>query len=69
MSQTFCIRSKPDINYVLEAGDVLYVAGELDSVEFIGEEYALGLVTQETERLADDLQGGGEGRSCLCLAC
>lgn len=59
------MRSKPDVQYVLEADDILYVSGELDSVEFVGEEFGLGLVTQETERLVDGLQGGGEGR-CLC---
>lgn len=31
---------------VLEAHDILYVAGELDVVEYFGEEFGLGLVTQ-----------------------
>ncbi|GLC48755.1 putative sodium/sulfate cotransporter 3 [Pleodorina starrii] len=41
-----------DPDFVLEAGDILYVAGELDVVEYMGEEYGLGLVTQEMERSA-----------------
>ncbi|KXZ47562.1 hypothetical protein GPECTOR_34g721 [Gonium pectorale] len=45
--------SKPDPSVVLEGGDILYVAGELDVVEFVGEEHGLGLVTQEQEVTAE----------------
>ncbi|KXZ47579.1 hypothetical protein GPECTOR_34g738 [Gonium pectorale] len=45
--------SKPDPSFVLEGGDILYVAGELDVVEFVGEEHGLGLVTQEQEVTAE----------------
>ncbi|PNH03965.1 putative sodium/sulfate cotransporter 3 [Tetrabaena socialis] len=37
---------KVDAETILLADDILYVAGELDVVEFVGEEYALGLVKQ-----------------------
>ncbi|KXZ43506.1 hypothetical protein GPECTOR_88g449 [Gonium pectorale] len=50
--------SKPDPSTVLDGGDILYVTGELDVVEFVGEEFGLGLVTQEQELLAE--RGVGE---------
>ncbi|KAG2495059.1 hypothetical protein HYH03_006670 [Edaphochlamys debaryana] len=43
-----------DPEAVIEANDILYVAGELDVVEFVGEEHGLGLVTQEMERTEGD---------------
>jgi hypothetical protein len=33
---------------------VLYFSGELDNIEYVGQEYGLGLVTQETEQLLID---------------
>ncbi|GIL57892.1 hypothetical protein Vafri_13129 [Volvox africanus] len=42
-----------DPDTVVEAGDILYVAGELDVVEYVAEENGLGLVTQEVERILE----------------
>lgn len=47
---------------MLDAHDVLYVAGELDVVEFIGEELGLGLVTQVGAGLGGQVTQVGAGR-------
>ncbi|KAG2495414.1 hypothetical protein HYH03_006361 [Edaphochlamys debaryana] len=52
-----------DPESVLEIGDILYIAGELDVVEFVGEEYGLGLVTQEMERTKLDAIASGDAES------
>ncbi|KAG2448929.1 hypothetical protein HYH02_006277 [Chlamydomonas schloesseri] len=45
--------SKPDPNWMLEGGDILYTAGEFDVVEFVGEEFGLGLVNAEAEAASE----------------
>ncbi|PNW77626.1 hypothetical protein CHLRE_10g445000v5 [Chlamydomonas reinhardtii] len=45
--------SKPDPNWVLEPNDILYAAGEFDVVEFVGEEFGLGLVNADAETSAE----------------
>ncbi|KAG2451461.1 hypothetical protein HYH02_004059 [Chlamydomonas schloesseri] len=50
----------PEPSFVLDGGDIIYVAGELDVVEFVGEEYGLALVNQEQEAAADRPFGAGE---------
>lgn len=37
---------KPDPSFVLDDSDILYVAGELDVVEFVADEFGLALVNQ-----------------------
>lgn len=49
-----------DPSIVLDGGDILYVSGELDVVEFVGEEYGLALVNQEQELAAERPFGSGE---------
>lgn len=39
----------PAPDFIIEEGDLLYFAGELDQVEYVGEEFGLGLVTAENE--------------------
>ncbi|KAG2432791.1 hypothetical protein HXX76_008526 [Chlamydomonas incerta] len=52
-----------DPDTVLETNDILYCAGELDVVEFVGEEFGLGLVTAETERALTDGQAMGDSEA------
>ncbi|KXZ43508.1 hypothetical protein GPECTOR_88g451 [Gonium pectorale] len=51
--------SGPDPAFVLQGGDILYTAGELEVIEFVAEEFGLVLVSQEQE-LAAEKGGFGE---------
>lgn len=42
------VRSPP-LDFIIAADDIIYFAGELNAIEFVGEEHGLALVTQEVE--------------------